>query len=133
MNRLYCLLLLVAVGCGQGSLKPPSSGIPHDVEDFDSFFDNFSVDTVFQKTRIDSPLPVIFSDSDGDSLQKMEVHKVSFDSKDWEGELEINQVPISEDTVNVILQVVDTGVFIELYFALREGRWHLAEIRNSSD
>jgi hypothetical protein len=133
MNRLYCLLFLVVVGCGQGSVKPPSGGVLLNGEDFNAFFDNFSADSVFQKTRIDNPLPVIFSDSDGDSLQRMEVHKVSFDSKDWEGELEINQVRISEDTFKVILQVVDTGVFIEQYFALREGHWHLFEIIDSSD
>lgn len=86
-----------------------------------------------KKKRIDKPLPVFFSDSDGDSLERMEVNKVSFDSKDWKGELEINQVRISEDTVKVNLQIVDTGVFIEHYFALREGIWRLVQIKNLSD
>lgn len=133
MNRLYCLLFLISTGCGQSSRNSPFSSTPLKNEGFNVFFDNFSIDTAFQKKRIDKPLPVFFSDSDGDSLERMEVNKVSFDSKDWKGELEINQVRISEDTVKVNLQIVDTGVFIEHYFALREGIWHLVQIKNLSD
>jgi hypothetical protein len=126
-------LLLISLGCDKTKLKTPSNDIPASNEDFNAFFRKFSSDTLFQKARIDNPLPIIISNSGGDSLQKMVVKKVSFEDKDWEGEIELSKAKVADDTFKVILQIVDTGVFMEHYFALRGHNWYLVEIKNLSD
>lgn len=101
-------------------------------EDFEIFFSRFIQDTIFQLQRIDAPLHVVLTDEEVVEDRHIVVKYVSFDREDWDSEIFYSSTRISNDTMNVILQGIDTGLYIEHYFAKRSGKWHLFQIRNSS-
>ena len=102
-------------------------------ENFKEFFQNFKSDSLFQKQRIDSPLTVIMSEEDVEEVTKQQVNYVSFNAKDWHMEISVTTEKMSKDTMNVILEGIDTGTHIEHLFAIRKSKWYLFQIKNFSD
>lgn len=102
-------------------------------EDFNAFFQKFKNDSLFQKQRIDNPLTVVIYEEDVEEVTKQQVKYVSFNQKDWDMKISIETEKISKDTVNVILEGIDTGVRIEHMFVNRNIEWHLFQIKNYSD
>ena len=102
-------------------------------ENFDDFFNKFRTDSLFQLQRIDKPLSVIKSDEEAEEEEKQVVKYVSFDQKDWDIKIEYKKTILSKDTMNVVLEGIDTGVHIEHFFVMRQGNWYLFQIKNLSD
>ena len=45
----------------------------------------------------------------------------------------VKQEKISDSVMNVLLQVEDTGVYVEHVFQRKQGKWWLAYLKNGSD
>ncbi len=102
-------------------------------EDFNSFFEHFIKDSLFQNSRIDHPVILVNSDDEKDNIQSINVEYVSFKQKDWKEKIIINRNEISPDTINVTLEGSDTGLFINHFFVKRNNQWFLFRINNESD
>lgn len=102
-------------------------------ENFNVFFEKFKQDTLFQVQRIDDPLSIVFTDEyEMEEEMYQSTKYVSFNQKDWDIKISYVGKKVSNDTTNVILQGLDTGIYIEHFFAKREGKWYLFRIKNSS-
>lgn len=144
MRIEFIIILIFIVGCkpkvkmgNDQSVKVESVNIETQKEisdeNFDDFFNKFKTDSLFQQQRIDKPLSVIISDEETEEEEKQAIKFVSFDQKDWDVKIGYKKTTISKDTMNVILEGMDTGVHIEHFFAKRQGNWYLYQIKNLSD
>ena len=142
--KLFLSVLMLVIGCTPKTVNETQAvlkvdTIDHDVaeikenENFKEFFQNFKSDSLFQKQRIDSPLTVIMSEEDVEEVTKQQVNYVSFNAKDWDMEISVTTEKMSKDTMNVILEGIDTGTHIEHLFAIRKSKWYLFQIKNFSD
>lgn len=102
-------------------------------EEFDDFFLKFRKDSLFQVQRIDNPLSILLSDENSIYETKQVIKYVSFSQLDWDVNISYESVEVSKDTMNVILEGIDTGVYIEHIFVRRDNQWHLCVIKNFSD
>jgi hypothetical protein len=102
-------------------------------EKFDCFLKKFTDDSLYQASRIDKPLKVITAEDDVENQVLMDIQKVSFNQKDWSEKIVLNRKKTSNDTINVVLQGIDTGIYIEHFFVKRNGLWFLFKIKNLSD
>ena len=108
--------------------------IPPDeeIERFDKFFEKFAHDTFFQKIRTILPLK-IFNLSDGEIVRESKViPSFSFDDKSLGGKVLLEVHKRGPKKVSLLLQVEDTGIYIEFYFVLNRKKWYLQSIRDSS-
>jgi hypothetical protein len=81
---------------------------------------------------MDKPLRVVTADNDIPEESFQNVHFVSFRKNEWGDGTQHHVNKVALDTVSVILEVVDTGIYIEHFFALRNGQWFLFQIMDSS-
>lgn len=102
-------------------------------ENFDDFFIKFKTDSLFQQQRIDKPISVIISDEETEKEEKQAIKFVSFDQKAWDVKIGYQKTTISKDTMNVILEGMDTDGHVEHIFVKRDLRWYLSSIKNLSD
>lgn len=102
-------------------------------EEFNDFFLKFRKDSLFQVQRIDNPLSILLSDENTIYETKKVIKYVSFNQIDWDVNISYRSVEVAKDTINVILEGLDTGVYIEHIFVKRDNQWHLCVIKNFSD
>ena len=93
-------------------------------EDFNTFFEKFKKDSVFQKQRVVFPLKVrVFN------IDNLKTEENSFEEKDYEFlKIDENEVSmekkISKDSVKIILKGKDNGIYIETQFLKDKGIWN---------
>ncbi len=133
---LYLIIFLNLLSCSQQNKSLPALKNMDQAsakEDFNIFFERFKMDSLFQQPRIDNPLPVLTGDEYGNDLEtKLQVGYVAFNAKDWRREIRLSTERVDQDTMNVILKVVDTGIYLEHLFARRGGKWYLFKIQDLS-
>ena len=101
-------------------------------EDFNTFFEKFKKDSVFQKQRVVFPLKVrIFN------IDNLKTEENSFEEKDYEFlKIDENEVSmekkISKDSVKIILKGKDNGIYIETQFLKDKGIWKLESYNDQS-
>lgn len=138
-KNIYLLMFIFCLfSCTQTKEKVTTNKGPFlvKVEDFNLFMDEFKKDSSFQVSRIDNPLIIETIDDESHGVQNKSMQKVtyvSFDQKDWKEKISIESKALSSDTIVVVLQGIDTGILIEHYFAIRNGKWFLFKIKNFSD
>ena len=101
-------------------------------EDFNTFFEKFKKDSVFQKQRVVFPLKVrVFN------IDNLKTEENSFEEKDYEFlNIDENEVSmekkISKDSVKIILKGKDNGIYIETQFLKDKGIWKLESYNDQS-
>ena len=101
-------------------------------EDFNTFFEKFKKDSVFQKQRVVFPLKVrVFN------IDNLKTEENSLEEKDYEFlKIDENEVSmekkISKDSVKIILKGKDNGIYIETQFLKDKGIWKLESYNDQS-
>ncbi len=142
--KFFISILVLIIGCKPKQIKENQSILKVDTidhvvtnikmkEDFKEFFQKFKTDSLFQRQRIDNPLTFIISEDDVEEVTNQQVNYVSFNAKDWDMKISVKTEKLSKDTINVILEGIDTGVHIEHMFVNRDLGWYLFQIKNLSD
>ena len=101
-------------------------------EDFNTFFEKFKKDSVFQKQRVVFPLKVrVFN------IDNLKTEENSLEEKNYEFlKIDENEVSmekkISKDSVKIILKGKDNGIYIETQFLKDKGIWKLESYNDQS-
>ena len=127
ITRITKVLLLLA-------LMVPMSGTVRAQavdEDFKAFVERFVTDCEFQKSRVVFPVEALLHEEDT-------VRVVMVDEKDWgdcvpfsEYKLMIGS-SITDGVTVLIVQVEDTGVWVEYRFGLVDNKWFLQRVEDYS-
>lgn len=133
--KLFLVTLVIFISCSKplNKIEQIITKEEGSKERFKQFFEKFSNDSLFQISRIDSPLIVVKSEDVHKIMELIDVNYISFDQKDWEEKITYEPQEISHDTIKVTLQGTDTGLYIEHYFVLRNNFWFLFKIENLSN
>lgn len=106
-------------------------------EKFEDFFSKFKADTNFQKQRIRFPLrdEVISIEEDNEyNIEYLEDVTFSFSQNDWFEKICTKVANKSPDTTVVSLRGVDTGLWMDHYFAKKSnGQWELFKLVDNSN
>ena len=101
-------------------------------EDFNTFFEKFKKDSVFQKQRVVFPLKVrVFN------IDNLKTEENSLEEKNYEFlKIDENEVSIEKkiykDSVKIILKGKDNGIYIETQFLKDKGIWKLESYNDQS-
>lgn len=105
-------------------------------ESFDNFFEKFSADSVFQKSRIKFPLvsQTYDIDSDKDVMSTVEATKWEFFNIKQLKQEKRYIFKISREKEQYIVNVTmeDTGVYVDYIFEQQSGKWTLTKIADQS-
>lgn len=112
-------------------------------ENFETFYNNFTTDSIFQKSRIDFPLTFKYLDIDND-YEKKEIiineNDWNFQNLDWEEsyatrdlDAYTRNIQISKDTTNVKFEGVNNGINFGLSYIIKDGKWVLVEMYDYSN
>ena len=101
-------------------------------EDFNTFFEKFKKDSVFQKQRVVFLLKVRFF-----NIDNLKTEENSLEEKNYEFlRIDENEVSmekkISKDSVKIILKGKDNGIYIETQFLKDKGIWKLESYNDQS-
>jgi hypothetical protein len=129
-------LFLLFASCSNGNTNPDKAR-PHNsnnqVENFEVFFEKFSSDSVFQKSRIKFPLPAETYDIDKGSYLKSATNAAEwsfFNIKELDRKILTTSKEKDQNTVNI--QIEDTGVSVDYIFRKQGNKWKLTKIVDSS-
>lgn len=101
-------------------------------DDFNTFFEKFKKDSVFQKQRVVFPLKVrVFN------IDNLKTEENSLEEKNYEFlKIDENEVSIEKkiykDSVKIILKGKDNGIYIETQFLKDKGIWKLESYNDQS-
>lgn len=101
-------------------------------DDFNTFFEKFKKDSVFQKQRVVFPLKVrVFN------IDNLKTEENSLEEKNYELlKIDENEVSmdkkIYKDSVKIILKGKDNGIYIETQFLKDKGIWKLESYNDQS-
>ena len=123
---LAIVVLLVSTGGGQAQQQ----------ENFTIFFQKFSGDAAFQKSRIKFPLAMVTVDEDNSSTtktisaSKWEFYNIRELKKDKKNIFKVSYP--KKDQAIVIRQLEDTGVQLRLVFRFIDNKWQMVQLRDES-
>jgi hypothetical protein len=129
--------LLMGSSCSNEAVKPEKSRNQENnnqVENFDVFFEKFSSDSLFQRSRIKFPLPVETYDIDLDSNIKSTMEAGKWDFFNIK-ELDSNYIitPRKKKDQNIInLQKKETGISVDYIFQKQGDKWIMVKIIDES-
>ena len=136
------LCIIVFASCSENKEEKTYTQEKYATGSFSPFFQKFSTDSVFQKSRIEFPLYYSFTE-----LEENVIHKVRLDKKNWDytnflldslaKNRETNRFETQffqkTDTVKYQRNGIDNGINMTYIFTLQEdGKWFLTEIIDSS-
>lgn len=141
MKSLIAILILLV---GSSSCSDKSQNLEQNVlekgnfpstkalEDFDSFLNKFSSDSIFQKNRIVFPIVSNLYDVDNGQIDTEVITQKDWSYSNLKSTDYTLKVYKSEkfDTVNI--QGKETGVLVKYIFELIEGKWMLVKIIDES-
>ena len=133
---LLIFILIIFSNCQdqkiENNFNPQENQVLTVEEDFNTFFEKFKKDSVFQKQRVVFPLKVrIFN------IDNLKTEENSLEEKDYEFlKIDENEVSmekkISKDSVKIILKGKDNGIYIETQFLKDKGIWKLESYNDQS-
>lgn len=124
--------------CSEEKKKPEQhpTAQTNQAESFDNFFEKFSADPVFQKSRIKFPLvsQVYDIEADKDVMSTIEASKWEFfNIKQLKQDKKyILKVSREKQQYVVNFKVEDTGVYVDYIFERQSGKWTLIKIADQS-
>ena len=101
-------------------------------EDFNTFFEKFKKDSVFQKQRVVFPLKVRIFNIDNLKTEENNLEEENYELlRIDENEVSMEK-KISKDSVKIILKGKDNGIYIETQFLKDKGIWKLESYNDQS-
>ena len=107
--------------------------------DFNTFIEYFSKDSLFQISRVKLPLKVKQFDSEKDNYQikyfgKSNFIKMDFRIKKSKGDFDQwkQDIKIEKNKATIEITGIDNGIIVLYYFEKRNGKWTLIEVEDSS-
>lgn len=107
--------------------------------DFNSFIEKFSTDTLFQISHTIFPLKITWYEIERDTIfykGKSEVEFVDFRIKEYNGEVDRwkQNIVIAESKNSAVIEIrgVDNGIHVDYIFELINDVWMFVEIDDSS-
>lgn len=127
-NKIFFLFLLLIISCNKKIEKEISINKNIEInseENFNTFFERFKNDSVFQKERVVFPLKYEIFNTDDLGKEKSKIAE-----KDYKFfKIDENEVFLEKkefkDSVKVILKGKDNGILIENKFVKTNGVWKL--------
>ena len=136
-------LSIVLFGCNMNQTKEPNRNeagseqfsVNDKDESFETFFDAFNKDSLFQISRIDFPVKIDLGDLEEDASTFTEIDKGSWTHLDLHYEdscatREIDkytqEIIKTRDTVRIEIRGIDNGIFINFIFIKKQNQWKLA-------
>ena len=109
-------------------------------ENFENFIQEFSIDSNFQKSRIQFPLKITLIDENNKSTEffkkSNEFEMMDFRNKkskgsidQWEQKIEVNE---GLKTAQIQIRGIDNGIHVDYLFKKINGNWFLFEITDQS-
>lgn len=134
---IFSLTLLILASCSDNKnnqAKPATQRAKTQAESFDTFFERFSSDSVFQKSRVNFPLNMEVYDVGADSTTTpvIKANEWSFFNIKALGKKYIFKTRKDNNRYILTAQIEDTGVYVEYIFDLRESKWTLVKIIDES-
>ena len=133
---LLIFILIIFSNCQdqkiENNFNPQENQVLTVEEDFNTFFENFKKDSVFQKQRVVFPLKVrVFN------IDNLKTEENSLEEENYEllriDENEVSmEKKISKDSVKIILKGKDNGIYIETQFLKDKGIWKLESYNDQS-
>ena len=133
---LLIFILIIFSNCQdqkiENNFNPQENQVLTVEEDFNTFFEKFKKDSVFQKQRVVFPLKVrVFN------IDNLKTEENSLEEKNYEFlKIDENEVSIekkiSKDSVKIILKGKDNGIYIETQFLKDKGIWKLESYNDQS-
>lgn len=133
---LLIFILIIFSNCQdqkiENNFNPQENQVLTVEEDFNTFFEKFKKDSVFQKQRVVFPLKVrIFN------IDNLKTEENSLEEENYEllriDENEVSmEKKISKDSVKIILKGKDNGIYIETQFLKDKGIWKLESYNDQS-
>ncbi|NMM50766.1 DUF4348 domain-containing protein [Marinigracilibium pacificum] len=166
MNRLIIILLIITIGCNHSEINSTEgdlevsdttkltlaehSTIIEEVieteelvpEEFDSFFDKYSTDSIFQITRTLFPLEekiweIGEDEPTSETINRSQWNFITFNYHDSLSTRKIDpytqSVNYGMDTTKIEIRGVDNGIFTDFNFVNRDGQWFLISIHDYSN
>jgi len=107
-------------------------------ETFDSFFERFSKDSIYQKSRVKYPLKWYYLEDNESNKLSFDVinKKEDYDYVDFTSDNQSDKYEVvhekKEKEMNYILKGNDSGLFMTYKFKLIDGCWYMIEILDES-
>lgn len=108
--------------------------IPDSVDaNFETFLSYFNQDSVFQISRIDFPFKIMENDLDykpvEQIIQKSEWRKIDFSYDKASANTEFDRYQqtnvVDRDKAVIEVRGIDNGIFVDVYFEKKNGKWML--------
>ncbi|HMT53181.1 MAG TPA: hypothetical protein PKD16_19635 [Saprospiraceae bacterium] len=140
MKYLLSIIIISFIfSCKKPKIVTTSSG--QGKENFDTFFEKFKNDSVFQKQRIKYPFKMAFFEAelenpDIEYYNKDNITYLNLKYKEEFAKKEIDaytqDVKFYKDTARIELRGVDNGIFIDVDFIPINGIWFCIQLIDSS-
>ncbi|MBE9585693.1 DUF4348 domain-containing protein [Mucilaginibacter sp. JRF] len=101
-------------------------------EDFDLFFKKFKTQSSTQLSRIVFPLKSVYISHDEETVEHTNRSDWKFSNFDTIKKLITKKSKVSNDRVDVVLAIEDTGVHVIYHFEKRKGLWWLIKTTDGS-
>ena len=116
----------------ENNFNPQENQVLTVEEDFNTFFEKFKKDSVFQKQRVVFPLKVRVFNIDNLKTEENSLEEENYELlKIDENEVSMEK-KISKDSVKIILKGKDNGIYIETQFLKDKGIWKLESYNDQS-
>ncbi len=108
------------------------------VENFDEFYKKMSTDSVFQKSRILFPLKAFESIDDYEQDNKKEkfieniIESGSWSFNRFDKNKFIIKINKNNNDYVINFQIVDTGFYLDYYYKIKNKKWYLYKIVDTS-
>lgn len=133
---LLIFILIIFSNCQdqkiENNFKSQENQILTVEEDFNTFFEKFKKDSVFQKQRVVFPLKVRVFNIDNLKTEENNLEEENYELlRIDENEVSMEK-KISKDSVKIILKGKDNGIYIETQFLKDKGIWKLESYNDQS-
>lgn len=146
LNSLYSLAVVALLSCQDRNTSKEAEQKQIEVvktesntksitadENFHEFLKKFNQDSLFQMSRITFPLKITTIDDNFDSIEevinKEEYTKMDFtypiDALTRELDRYTQKIKLSKDTAVIQVRGYDNGIYTDIIFENKNGKWHL--------
>jgi len=136
MNKTFLILLIVNLICACQNKQAKEESID---KSFESFLTKFNNDSIFQKSRVKFPLPII--EMDGDSFN--EIHN-KIDAKDYrkfdltsnkvhqQEEGYTQEIKLEKKKATIEIRGIENGIMTDYYFEKINEKWMFVGLKDVS-
>ncbi len=134
MKYLSLLVLICLTACGSRNKAKTDCS-----KDFDSFFEKFASDSLFQKKHVDFPIMEYYSDEDFplDMMERMTdedtFETIHFDKKVKDGKPYEISIDKKTDSVFCYKKGINNDINIKYTFVCKNDSWFLVAITDTTD